>query len=245
MACSSLHTISAHLCVQNCCGEKPNGLVAVEVQEWVRLKLLPRVNDALRPCCRRRGHPDWLQFRVFEKLCRAVGRKVSSEHAAWLLAMDWDARHTNKYLWSVIDPIVHAKSNGLPPPTNLEKPIDRRTIPKGEEGWIPLSVVGSTLPSAARMHDTSQFPIESTFAPIKRVYWKILSRLGDDSPASMVRAIKEAFRICATPERIHRNWVHAENSLRVFCGELGTQVQINGETFHCTHGNWVPAKCRG
>lgn len=230
--------------MQNCCGDKPNGLVAVEVQEWLRLRLLPQIRDKLRPCCRKRGHPEWFQQKVYEKLCAALGRAVSSSDPAFLLAMDWDARHTASYLWEVIDAILENRRHNLPPPPNLPKPRDRRSIPKGQEGWIPLDA-NQALPAAARMPDTSQFAIESLFAQIKKCYWTILSNLPDDSPANMVKAINEAFDKCATPEQIRRNWVHAENSLRVFCGELGTQVEIDGKIFHCTQGNWVPAKCRG
>lgn len=110
---------------------------------------------------------------------------------------------------------------------------------------MPLDAVQNRFPSAARMPDTVQSPIESLFATIKREYWRVLAHLGDDSSASMIRAIGEAVSKCATIQRIHRNWLHAENSLRLFGGEVGTTVHIDGGEFHCTDGNWVPGKCRG
>lgn len=231
--------------MQNCRGDKPNGLVAVEVQEWVRTRLLTTIHEKLRGCCCKRGHAPWLQYGVYEGLCTSVGREVSSMIPEYLVAMDWDARHTSNYLWEIIDAVVSARAQGLPPPPHLPKPIDRRLIPKGQEGWIPFDAVHNQFPSAARMPDTVQFPIESLFAQIKRDYWKILATMPDDSPASMVRAIKEAFSKCATIDQIQRNWAHAEKSLRVFCGKRNTTVRIDGKDVHCTEGNWVPAKFRG
>ena len=222
-------------------GARPGGLVAVEFQEWLRCRAIPAICAFCMANFKEHGHPPWFSWSKYQQLCAAMDRAPSGMEPLYLLSLDADARHTMNDLWAQIDN----------PPAPGEKPpplVDRRDIPPGQPGHIPLHPIYNYVPSAPRIPDVLQFPIESTFSSVKRVFRaelkKIRAQERKPTTAEMVKAIERGFEVGARQESIERRFDHAEKNMLVFSGREGTTVEIDGVTYHCTGGNWLPKVLR-
>lgn len=207
--------------------------MATEYQEWFRLRALPEIKKRARENFLQYGHPDWFDWSVYADLCGAVGHIPSGISPFFLVSQDCDPRHTMKYFWACIDA-------GLRPHAHIP---DRRDIPEGHKGHIPIDKVKNYVPTAPKVPDAMQFAIESIFAPVKRRYSALLAGYNEVTPANMVWAIERAFEEVATPSSIKNCFVHCEENMRIFCGKEDETVTVDGTVYHCTHGNWLP-KCR-
>lgn len=224
--------------MQSCGGARPGGLVATEFQEWLRLRCIPGIRQFCKANFKERGHPPWFSWSAYQRLCGALDRTPSGMEPNFLLSLDADARHTMKHMWPEID---HPTPRGMRAPP----PADRRLIPAGEEGHIPLHPVYSYAPSAPRIPDVLQFPIESTFSTVKRAFRAELRACKAPSPRQMVAAMQAGFARGATQPSIEQRFVHAEKNMLVFSGQEGSVVELDGVRYHCTGGNWLPAVLRG
>lgn len=220
--------------MQSCGGAAPGGLVATEVQEWIRCRAIPGIIGFCKANFKERGHPDWFSWSVYTRLCQCMGGGPSAMEPRFLLSIDCDARHTMRNMWPEID---HRTTRGRKAAT----PQDRRLIPAGQEGHIPLHPVYNYMPSAPRIPDVLQFPIESMFSTVKRYYRDRLAGVAKPTARQMVVAMREAFAEKATQHTIRRRFEHAEKNMRVFSGKVGSVVEIDGVKYHCTGGNWLPA----
>ena len=236
--------------MQSCGGARPGGLVATEFQEWLRCRALPAIKDFARANFRERRPPEWFSWSAYKRLCAGFDRAPSAMEPQFLLALDADARHTMNDMWPAID----ARMQIGTPLTQNEPPMqrqDRRLIPTGHPGHIPLHPVYNYTPSAPRVPDAVQFPIESVFSSVKR---RFRARMRDLAAArggggvvrsgDMFAAVEASFQEGATALSIHNRFMHAERNMRVFSGEEGSVVTIDGVTYHCTGGNWLPAVLR-
>ena len=223
--------------MQNGTGARPGGLVAVEFQEWLRCRAIPSIKAFCMANFKERGHPAWFSWSAYQRLCAAMDCTPSGMEPRFLLSLDADARHTMKYLWQRIDD-PHAAG---PPP-------DRREIPPGQLGHIPLYPIYNYVPSAPRIPDVLQFPIESTFSTVKRVFRAELKKIRalkrKPTAAEIVDAMRVGFEVGAVQPAIQHRFENAEKNVLVFKGQLGRSVVIEGVTYHCTGGNWLPAVLR-
>lgn len=220
--------------VQRCGGASPSGLVAVEFQEWFRLRALPAIIEFAREHFHQRSRDEWFHYKDYVKLCRAVGRNPADRfNPMFLVSLDWDSRHSMLHHWPNID-------KGLPQrgPT-----VDRRDIPVGQPGYIPIDKYINYIPSAPRMADCLQFPIESVFADVKREFRRLVKQNEPTTAAELFALIQQAFAVAATQQTIQNCFRHAEENMRIFAGLEHETVSINGVKFQCTHGHWLP-KCR-
>lgn len=220
--------------MQSCTGARPGGLVAVEFQEWLRCAALPRIRAFARANFSEHGHPAWFSWAAYQRLCAAFDLPPSGMEPRFLLALDADARHSMRHMWPQID-----RPRAPPAP-----PQDRRLIPAGQAGHIPLHPVYNYVPSAPRVPDAIQFPIESVFSGVKVQFRRILRSLPNARARDMVAAMTEAFERSATPDSIRHRFEHGERNMRVFCGEDGSVVVIDGVSYHCPYGGWLPAVLR-
>lgn len=225
------------IAVQSASGAAPGGFVATEFQEYMRVRVLPAIRQFARDNFREREHPPWMSWSSYRRLCAAVDRVPSAMDPMFLLSLDADSRHSMKHFWPAIDrPDVPARS--LPPPP------DRRLLPEGSQGYIHIHPEHNYVPSAPRVPDSVQFPIESMFSGVKRAFRAFVRDPEACTAGEMWLGIQAAFQDSATAESIKRRFEHAEKNMRVFSGVEGQTVQIEGVQYHCTHGNWLPSVLR-
>ena len=215
--------------LQNGSGAAPGGFVAVEFQEWFRLRVLPAIQAAARLNFSERNRQDWFKWHVYQELCSAVGHVHTGIEPFFFFSCDSDPRHSLKYYWLKIDdPCFKGK---LP---------ERTDIPKGQPGHIPFDPDRNRPPHAPRVPDAIQYPVESLFASVKRRYYSIISEIDDVTPAAMVSTIERAFREVATPDIIRNCFEHGEVNMKIFAGEEGDTVRVGPKLYKCTDGGWLP-----
>ena len=149
--------------------------------------------------------------------------------------MDQDPRHSFKD-WGNIAEVESPKP---------AQPIDRRDLPKGSRGSIDIDKVKNFIPTAPKVPDCIQFPIESLFAPIKGSFKKERLELEEPTPKKLENLMRQAFAKYGTAEACAKNWAHAWKCMKVFSGRKGEKVMIEGVEYACTDGNWLPKALRG
>lgn len=215
-------------------GARPGGLVADEFQEWFRFRVLP----AVWKICQEQfieGVNDWFEKKLYQDLCCAVGHEPGNVmEPMFLISLDSDPRHSMKDLGR--------HSNKLTPKGSL---VDRRTLSVGEVGYIPIDPIKNYVPTAPKVPDCLQCPIEMSFSPVKRHFRGIVHEPEYKGERGMVRAMQEAFQLKHTADRIKNCFTHGELAMRVFSGRED-EVVVQGDTcYHCTFGKWVPRKVAG
>ena len=220
-------------------GVAPNGFVEVEFQEWLRLRAIPAIRDACKEHFKEHGHPCWFSWKVYQDLCAAVGHVHSGADPLFLLSLDSDPRHGMAYKWLKID---HRKRTGN---TYKRKLPDRRDIPKGEPGHIPLDKHKNYVPSAPKVPDAHQFPIESLFAAIKKKYHSILGENKHPEPDEMWAAIEQAFREVAGQSTVQHCFEHGDDNMRLFAADHETEMHLGQWRCLGTNGKWLPKPRRG
>lgn len=227
--------------VQTCGGERAGGFVANEFQEWFRLRVLPKIREIARQYFREHSKADWFNWSEYLDLCAAVGHKHTGIDPMFLVAQDSDSRHTMKYFKLAKD-AKDAKKKGKKKQKHLP---DRRDIPAGKEGHIPIDKKKNYLPTAPKVPDAVQFPVESCFAPVKGRYKGSAAAGECVRPCDMARNMEGAFAECATPERIRNCFRHGMENMRIFMGKKNETVTIGDTRYHCTHGGQLPGCRRG
>jgi hypothetical protein len=199
----------------------------------MRLKIIPAIENFANPHFRV-GVNSWFDPVRYGSLKRALGWPKDSARPCWLASLDRDKRHSmNSYKKYRLDKACNRKP----------RLVDRRTIPEGSFDWIawkPEQVV----PSAEKVPDCVQQPIEMVFSAVKRDYHEKASEQHPKDVLEMWQVIKDAFMAKATKERICRLFDHAWKSLTVWSGREGTWVEFDGHTYMCTGGNIVPKLMR-
>lgn len=158
-------------------------------------------------------------------------------HRKFLISHDQDRRHSMLHY-----PATVSGKRG--------KPFDRRTVAGGGSLQIPVDIQKDYIPTAPRVPDCIQCPIEMYFAPIKVYFRKLLAqqrRAGQQSSFQLVAQLAEqAFNEKGGIERAGSCWQHAvEKALRIFATPYRTWITIDGERVMGVGGNWVPGKYRG
>lgn len=214
-------------------GGVPDGFVAMEFQELQRLCIIPTVEAF---CAKHfvAGANDWFKIERYNAWREAVGHPLDSARPCVAYMMDDDGRHTKTFIqgWQKM------RAAGQTP-----RNVDRRTIPEGEYGWIrwePYQVV----PSAPKCPDCLQMPIELVFAVVKPYWHKLRISEHATTVQELWGLVVRAFNEKATPELIRKNYEHALKAIRVWSGEQGTWVTIDGQQYMCTGGGVVPKKLR-
>lgn len=212
------------------------------------MRALPKIKEFARNNFRERNHAPWFKWKDYCDLCAAVGHEPDDEEPMFLVAQDCDSRHSMKYFWAAIDAKNDKKKQDQPDSDEDEEEVPcpyRWDIPAYEPGHIPIDKHKNYLPTAPKVPDAVQFPIESCFAPVKRRF-RALAHAGQCStPAEMMAAIERAFEECATVHNIRRCFEHGADNMQIFMGTEQQTVLINHTVHHCTHGGPLPKRRRG
>lgn len=211
-----------------------NGFVAEEFQEWLRLRVLIRIRQLARQHFRERDHEHWFSWKLYRELCDAVGHDHTGWDPMFLLSLDGDPRHCMKDYGGYSN--ISAFEAG--------RYVDRRLIEHGKAGYIPIDPLKNYVPTAHKVPDSLQLPIESFFGPVKRKFKKLQHRRKENSPHLMIEDIREAIKDAATPEHIRKCFEHGELCMRVLTGKVDEVVHHKGVAYHCTYGKWLPRALR-
>jgi hypothetical protein len=213
----------------------------MEFQEWFRLRAIP----AMQACAdgsffRKPGDKDhWFTGAVEESYQRLVTatKYQSACHRKFLISHDQDSRHSMLHY-----PVTAGGKRG--------RPYDRRTVARGQRFHIPVNPITDYVPTAPRVPDCIQSPIEMYFAPIKARFRQLLTehrKQGQQSSFQVVVELaQQAFRDKGGAERAGRCWRHAvEKALPIFATPYKKWITVDGDKVMGVGGNWVPKKYSG
>lgn len=217
-------------------GADPAGLVGTEVQEWWKWVLLPACKRAAELYFNSATNPLWTDedTKLYKQLMKMVGWNAREWGAFFMLLGDKDVRHT----W-----LSHAiyRLHG--------QEVDRSTLPPTHSLYIRFKRDVQEAPSAPKVPDTIQQPIELCYSHVKPDVKKrkvAFMRQHGRQPTGYELADMTVTSCKAkiTPALTHANFRHAETSINVFKGHPGQSVQyVKGTkpwTVQCTDGGWVP-----
>lgn len=216
-------------------GTAPTGHNAFEYQEWRRL----RVHHVCATLAERyfkvgAAGADWFTpdlAKTYAEMKKQLQWNERQDGPFYLVSNDQDKRHT----WRDME--RH----------QLKEPFtDRTTIPKGERGHISFNRLKQELPTAMRVPDCIQNPVEMVIGITKTEIHKRMARLPKVDSFVIAELVDDVFREKVTPELVQSCWEHGARAVRVFCGQLDQHVmtEIDGRQVKvlCTRGGWVP-KC--
>jgi hypothetical protein len=227
--------------VQTTDGKAPSGFTATEFQEWFRLKALPAMQACADRCFLRKpaNSSHWFTAAMQASYERLVNATEFSHrfHKKFLISHDQDSRHSYKHY-----PVTSGGHKG--------KPVDRRTIPKGRPLHIGVHEKRDYVPTAPRVPDCIQSPIEMFFAPVKGHFKTLMAEHRREGKQSTFEVVVEnslrAFREKGTAEKAGRCWQHAvQKSIVIFATPYKTWITIGEDRVMGVGGNWVPKKYSG
>ena len=206
----------------------------MEWQDWLRLRAYPKMRAfADANFIREDGH--WFNEQVDLALVRTTGHDIASPNKKFLVTHDQDARHSYLHHYTT--------------DSGRKKTIDRRLVTVGEKLYMPFDVDLDYVPTAIRVPDCVQSPIEMFFAPIKGAFRKKIAMLRkggqQTTPRLCAEAVIEAFKEKGTQENVYNCWQHARKSLLVWTTPVGEWVEIDGMFVQGSGGNWVHKKFSG
>lgn len=219
--------------VQTARGLVPQGFVAMEFQELLRLRILPACEEA----CAKYFNPrtsEWFSLKVYNAALRDVLWPADRSRPFFFLFMDKDKRHS----LNLHKEPYRLRGTAKPPP------VDRRTIKEGEYGWLRLDKCQEP-PGAEKCPDTLQCPIEMLFGSVKQHFRKALAKHTETDVELVWKLAQEAFEAYDDQPAIERRFDHALDSIQVWCAEQSDWVEIDGVQYKGTNGNQVHKKLRG
>lgn len=223
--------------VQRKDGMDAHGLVGTEVQEWWKWELFPacqRAADLYFNNSATNGNWTDHDTKMYNQITKMVGWNTREWGMFWMLLGDHDVRHTwfAHVLWR-----LHGEN------------VDRTTLPKTHRLYIAFNRAVQEAPSAPKVPDCIQQPIELVYSKVKpavKAMKKAFFESEGRQPTSYeladmsVRASKEKI----TPELASACFRHAETSIKVFSGRTDQTVKYQRGAkeweVHCTAGGLVP-----
>ena len=222
----------SNLAMQTIDRRAPSGFTACEFQEWFRLRALPAMQAcADRTFFRHSDKEHWFTEaleRSYQRLVSAT-QYSSAYHRKFLISHDHDSRHSMSHY-----PVTVSGKRG--------KAFDRRSVPPGQRFHIPADSKRDYIPTAPKVPDCIQSPIEMFFAPVKIRFKQLLAEhrmQGKDSSFRLVANLAlQAFRDKGEAERAGKCWQHAvRKALPIFSKPYKQWFTIDGERVnHCLYG---------
>ena len=209
-------------------GAVPTHLCGEEVSEWLRLRVVPAIQKAVAEHFQPNKN-EWFDEAKYQELRQAM--QWPENKPLFLLSADMDPRHSCTDMWE----IRRRKAEGVRP----GKQRDRRDLTRGTYGWMDISRM-QYIPSAPKVPDTIQQPVESFFGTLKTLVRKEYQGKDGNGWRPMVAAVDKIFQEWAPTDSFAKRWEHACNAIAVFAGEKDDWVQIRRRWIKCTHGGWVP-----
>jgi hypothetical protein len=148
--------------MQNMRGHTPQAFCAMEYQEWMRCRAIPAM-DAVAASEFRMYANSWFgaqELAFYRRLQKACDHPSHRKRPCALIAADQAPTHC----WVDVDHYIEFKTKR-----------DRRDIPALQRGHIALDKERDFMPTAPKVPDTLQQPIEMIFATVKREVRKRLA----------------------------------------------------------------------
>jgi hypothetical protein len=205
-------------------------------------------------------HQDWLVFRALPACERALAKilanapaRVRHLHADLQQEIGWDeAKMKRKFFGLAHDYAgVHTWTwwpgyRGRP-----RKRVDRRDIPRGEPGWVPIARC-QNIPQAPHMQDSTESAIEMIIRLVKHFGYAYLDALPGTDPYTvpdLLAANEKGVEQGATLEHVQKCWGHMMKACRVMSGKRSSMLKLPARgkmrKVQCTDGGWVPRPFNG
>lgn len=226
--------------VQTSVGTRPKSYVAEENQEWLRLRALPAIIKAANEHFVFSHHPR-IDRSLYESFVQDLGVDASRRHASFMLAEDQATTHS----WR-----SKRYYDKLPSATGHTSSIDRLKLSRGTRGWVDFDPDQDLLPTAKKVQDCIQSPIEMSWAVPRRQTRLELSQLeGPVTWQQLIDTFCEKYRATVTPDFCERCFNHALKAVHIVCTPAGETITIEKDgkdhTVHGTGGGWAPAAYKG
>ena len=185
----------------------PGGHIGREFQEYVRCVLLLKAAAA----CKRQQ----LEYpTVYRHLCRDLDWK-DRDGECIMFSWDDDRRHT-------FSDFLHYKATCKG--KRKGELLDRRDYKKGKHQWIQL-LRKQMIPSAQKVQETIQQPIECTFSAVKARSRKQLGPLAKVQGQELVQAAGDSVA-AVEPESVKGAFRNAEQAIRAWACPVGTSITV-------------------
>lgn len=201
----------------------------MEFGEWLRLRAIPKMQDAARKHFNRAS--PWFQASKYSALKNALGwdERGWADRPCYMVSQDRDSRHHMTDMWEF------QRTGAM---------RDRRSIPDKQFGWIDIDEC-QFVPSAPRVPDCIQEPVECFFGVTKRHTYAAYKEAPGRDWMTMYKAVIQAYKDYVPHLDIAAFWRHARVALLVFSGDVDEFVEHRGTLIKCTRGGWVPRRVAG
>lgn len=218
-------------------GNTPMGFCAMEYQEYMRCRVLPAIDRWALAAFRPHAN-EWFDEaaeKSYEALKRGSGYRRGRQRPCCLIAVDQAPTHT----WT-----------DMPWFIAHEEERDRRTIKPRAAGWVDLDKESDFMPTAPKVPDTLQQPIEMIFGIVKTRFRSLMAeRSGSVNWRTMYEDFHRAWVEKVNPSLCERCFQHALTAIKIWMTPRDQLVTItdahNQVEVHGTGGGWVPKKYRG
>jgi hypothetical protein len=216
--------------------QTPEGFIAQEFQEWMRLIVIPRC-QGLAAYFNSPRHK-----KCYDRLQRDLDWDEQHDGACYMLALDKDKRHT-------MTDMQHYRYTRRG--TGKGELRDRRTLDINTWGWMQLSEK-QVVPAGPKQCDTVQQPVELVMSQVKREARKLLPLVGTRTGSMLIEAVNAAAEK-VTVENVASYWRHAKKAIQVWSARDSEVVNVwlsrnnykEAYQFMGTHGGIVHKELRG
>lgn len=203
-------------------------------------------------------YQEWRRLRVHHACATAVNRyfKVGAEGAEWFTSevakqydeikkqLQWNERRDGPFFLISNDQDRRHSWRDMERHQLAEPYTDRTTLARGERGHISFNRVKQELPTAMRVPDCIQSPVEMIMGITKVEIHKRMAVVREADSFVIAQLIRDVFAEKVTPELVQKCWEHGVRAIRVFCGQLDEHIMISiGQRqvkVLCVRGGWVP-----
>lgn len=215
-------------------GNKPVHYVSEEHQDWLVFDCLPACEDALAT------------------ILASAGSDVRHRHDKLQQRINWDeGKMGRKWYGLACDRAGVHSWTSWSRYRKGEKRVDRRTIKRGNEGWIPVARCQS-IPQAPKMQDSTESAVEMVIRRIKHFAHAYLDSLPGTEPLTwrdLVEANKRGVEQGATLEHVQKCWEHMRKACRIMSATRDTKLKLEARgkmrTVEGTDGGPVPRPFNG
>lgn len=217
-------------------GKSPDGLTATEWQAWFRVKVL-RACTAAAAANFKCGVNVWWTAAVqdeYTALQRRLRWDKRKRGPLFLVGKDQDKRHS-------MNDMAAWRETGIL--------VDRTTYAAGAHNSIRFDRAVQELPTASRVPDCIQSPVEMVIGLCKHDFHDSLPDKEAVNTWDIALLFINAVEERVTPELCRKCFDHAWHAICCFAGAVGTEIKVQrgtrNITVKCVRGGWVPRLLRG
>ena len=213
-------------------GSTSQGLNATETQELRKFCIFPRCKRVAAQCFHSGAGGIFTEDerRMYKELKAKLMWNTRKWGPLCFCSGDSDRRH------SLFDAVLSRQYKG--------KNFDRTELPQSHTQHIQWETGLQSLPTAARVPDSIQLPIECCFSIVKPKITKKKHSMTRPRSHELAKISHDVCKQEVTQALVESNFKHALKAIAVFSGRQGESIQYKrgGQqwTVHCTDGDWVP-----